>query len=119
MGSIDNALLVKYYRQASIFVLPTLVEAFGVVLLEALSCGTPVISTYTGGIPEVVKSGENAILVPVNDSVKLADAIEYLLENEYVRDRFAEAGRRWVLNNFSPETSVSRLFNIYQKISKK
>jgi len=56
--------------RASIFVLPSFLEPFGIVALEAMSCETPVASTHLGGIPEVVKNDENGILVPVNNSLK-------------------------------------------------
>jgi glycosyltransferase involved in cell wall biosynthesis len=108
--------LVKCYQEASIFVLPSLFEPFGVVILEALACETPVVATQVGGIPEVVKNGENGLLVPVNDHLELAKAIQHLLDNKDVRVRFGKAGRKWVLKNFSLEVSTNRLSNIYKKM---
>jgi len=116
LGLVDQAKLIKCYQKASVFVLPSLFEPFGVVILEALSCETPVVSTYAGGIPEIVKNGENGILVPVNNPLKLAEAINYLLENKDVRVKFGKAGRKWVIRNFSLETTANKLYNIYESM---
>jgi starch synthase len=109
--------LIEKYQKASIFVLPSFYEAFGMVLLEALACETPAISTYTGGTPEIVISGINGILVPVNNHVKLAAAINYLLENKNVRTEFGRNGRKIVENNFSIETAVKKLCRIYERLA--
>lgn len=116
MGCVDQAQLIKWYQEASIFVLPSSFEPFGIVLLEALSCETPVVATYAGGIPEVVKNGENGILVPVNNHRELAKVIQHLLDNKDVRVRFGQAGRKLVVENFSLEVSTKKLINMYKKI---
>jgi len=59
-------------------------EAFPVVILEALSCETPVMATPVGGVPEVIRDGENGILVPVNNPPKLAEAIR-MDRNKYAK----------------------------------
>ena len=114
LGRVDQTSLIEGYQKASIFVLPSLFEPFAVVLLEAMACETPVISTYTGGTPEIIKNGENGILVPVNNPNKLAEAINYLLENKDVRIKFGKAGRKWVTENLSIEVSIKKLCKIYE-----
>jgi len=116
LGRLDQAQLIKWYQEASILVLPSSTEAFGIVILEALSCETPVVATYAGGIPEVVKNGENGLLVPVNNHRELAKAIQHLLNNKDVRVRFGQAGRKWVEENFSLEVSTKKLIRIYERI---
>jgi glycosyltransferase involved in cell wall biosynthesis len=116
LGHVDQPILIQEYQKASIFVLPSLFEPFGIVLLEAMSCKTPVVATYVGGIPEIVKNGENGILVPRNNPLKLAEAIDYLLENEDVRIKFGEAGRKWVIENFSIEALIKKLCKIYEVV---
>ena len=76
-GYVKDEDLPAYYSLADIFVLPSLLEGFGFPLAEALSCGTPVISTSAGSIPEVV--GPCGILVPPRDATRLAEAIDRLL----------------------------------------
>jgi glycosyltransferase involved in cell wall biosynthesis len=118
LGRLDpnQTSLIERYQKASIFVLPSFYEAFSVVLLEAMACKTAVVSTNTGGIPEVIRDGINGMLVPVNDPIKLAEAINYLLENKDVRIKFGKAGRETVTNNFSIEAVVKKLCRIYEKM---
>jgi glycosyltransferase involved in cell wall biosynthesis len=113
-GCVDQTRLIKGYQKASIFVLPSLFEPFGIVLLEAMSCETPVVATNAGGIPEIIKNGENGIVVPTNNPLKLAEAIDYLLENKDVRIKFGKVGRKWVTENFSVEVLVKKLCKIYE-----
>lgn len=116
LGALDQADIIEWYQKASVFILPSLYEGFGIVILEALACETPVVSTYAGGIPEIIKNGENGMLVPVNNPLKLAEAINYLLENKDVRVKFGKAGREWIIKNFSLETSVNKLYRIYKSM---
>jgi len=109
--------LIERYQKASIFVLPSFYEAFGVVLLEAMACETPVVSTQTGGTTEIVINCINGMLVPVNHHIKLAEAINYLLENKDVRIKFGKTGRKTVKDNFSIEIVVKKLCRIYEKIA--
>ncbi len=116
LGPRNHEDLLEWYQKASILVLPSFTEAFGIVLLEALACGTPAVSTRVGGIPEIVQNHENGILVPPNNPLKLADAIQYLIDNKDVRNRMAKKGRIWVVKNFSLDVITERLCNIYQNM---
>jgi glycosyltransferase involved in cell wall biosynthesis len=115
MGKADQKDLTKWYPRASIFVSPSIRDAFPMVNVEALSCGTPVVSTNVGGIPEVICDGINGILVPPYDAKKLANAIEYLLCNENVRNRYGKEGRKWVEENLSIKALARRLIKIYEE----
>jgi glycosyltransferase involved in cell wall biosynthesis len=116
LGRIPQAELLNLYKKASIFMLPSFWEAFPVVMLEALSCGTPVIATPVGGIPEVIQDFQNGILIPVNNPVKLADAIQYLLDNADIRTKLGQIGRETILKNYSIDVITKRLLGIYEKI---
>jgi len=116
LGVIPQPEAIKWYQKASIFILPSFWEAFPVVILEALSCETPVITTPVGGIPEFVRNFEDGILVPVGSPLKLAEAIKYLLDNKDIRIKFGKAGREWVIKNFSIGVIAKRLCNIYEEI---
>jgi glycosyltransferase involved in cell wall biosynthesis len=111
-----GAEITRWYQKATMLVTPSIYEAFGVVLLEALSCETPVVATTVGGIPEIVQNHKNGLLVPPNDPLKLAEAIQYLLDNKDIRTRMGREGRNWVTESFSLETSTKKLYNIYQKL---
>ena len=101
---------------ADLFLLPSETESFGLAALEALSCEVPVIATAVGGLPEVVRDGENGYLLPVGDIESMAAAAIGLLEDEKKRRRFGEAGRRWALERFEESAVVSRYRRIYRQV---
>jgi glycosyltransferase involved in cell wall biosynthesis len=115
IGAKSREDIVEWYQRASIFVLPSVMyEALGIVNLEALACKTPVVATNVGGILEVVHDGENGILVEPNNAVKLASAIQHLLDNESIRKKFGEEGRKLVVDDFSTKAVVRKLVEIYE-----
>jgi glycosyltransferase involved in cell wall biosynthesis len=117
LGERDPSDLIKWYRKASMLVLPSLGEAFGMVNLEALSCGTPVVATNVGGVSEVVLNEKNGLTVPPGNPEKLADAIRYLQDNEKLGKRFGELGRARVIRNFSSDVILGKLRRIYEKLA--
>jgi len=116
LGAQDHRNVAKWCQRASVFVLPSLREAGGIVNLEAMSCETPVVATNVGGVPEFVRDGETGLLVPANNPDRLAEAIQYLLDDEDVRIKFGREGRKWVVKHFSVEAVVERLCRIYEEI---
>jgi glycosyltransferase involved in cell wall biosynthesis len=102
---------------ADLLILPSLAEAFGLVLTEALYLGTPVVATRVGGIPEIVDDGIDGTLVPPADSEALASAIIELLENPERRQRLAGAGREKVLKRFRFEDMVRSYEGIYANVA--
>jgi glycosyltransferase involved in cell wall biosynthesis len=97
-GFVEENMKPLYYRAADVFCLPSVMnhEIFGIVNLEAMACSVPVVASKIGGVPDVVKDGENGLLVLPGDSGSLADAIIYLLENEDVREKMGTNGRKKV-----------------------
>jgi len=116
LGVLEKEEIIKWYQKASVFICPSFSEPFGIVNLEALACETPVIASNVGGIPDVVTDHKNGILVPPNDVVRFAQAIQYLLDNERTRRKFGKEGRRLVSEFFSNEVVVKRLCEIYSEI---
>jgi len=110
----ERLLAMLQERRADLVVLPSvdlgegLHEGIPVALIEPMSLGVPVISTSTGGIPELLRDGAG-IMVPPKDPCALADAIERLLNDPALRKRLSEAGRRRVEEEFSVEAVVDRL----------
>jgi glycosyltransferase involved in cell wall biosynthesis len=108
------------YQRASVFVLPCVVASNGDrdgipnVLLEAMASGVPVVSTPVSGIPELVASGVNGILVPQHDAMSLADAIERLLASRELSERLARAARTKLESSFSLEASADELLAIFR-----
>ncbi|GBE00848.1 GDP-mannose-dependent alpha-(1-6)-phosphatidylinositol monomannoside mannosyltransferase [bacterium BMS3Bbin06] len=99
-GSIKNSELPSYYSIADLAVFPSIAdETFGISIAEAMACGVPVISTRTGGIPEVVGKGAG-VLVPPADEVALTETTEKLLRDKGLRESLGRRGREWVVENF-------------------
>ncbi len=114
----DDAMLASAYREAALLVLPSEYEAFGLVLLEAMTQGTPVVACRVGGIPEVVADGKTGILVPPRDPPALADAIERLLADPSSARRLGEAGRAEVVPRFTWESVAERLDGVYREVTR-
>ena len=93
VGECDDAELDTLYGHASIFVLPSRYEGYGMVLTEALAHGLPIVSTTGGAIPHTAP-GDASLLVPPDDERALADALETLLDDDERRARLAAAARR-------------------------
>jgi len=117
LGALDQSDLIEWYQKAAIIILPSFMEAFPVVILEGLSCETPVIATPVGGVPEVVQNHENGILVQPDKPAKLAEAIQYLLANKDVRIKMGKKGRELVTKKFSLEIVAKKLHNIYERLT--
>jgi len=93
--------VVQLYSHAACFVCPSVYEPFGIINLEAMACGAPVVASAVGGIPEVVVDGETGYLVPPGDPEALAVALERLLADPERGARFGRAGRSRVEARFS------------------
>ena len=88
----DKAQLRRSYERADIFVLPSRYEGFGIVLLEAMSFGLPIVATTAGAIPELVRDGMHGLLVPPDDPQALAEAIVRLLRAPDLRAEYGQNG---------------------------
>jgi glycosyltransferase involved in cell wall biosynthesis len=104
----------SFLQALDIFVLPSLSEGLPLSVLEAMAAGKPVVATSVGGTPEVVIDADTGFLVPAGDTGALAARILQLLRNPALRDRFAERGRRRVLEEFALETTVHQYEALYE-----
>ena len=103
-------------RELDLFVLPSLWEGFGLVLLEAMAAGRPVVASAVGPIPEVVVDGESGLLVPPGDPEALARAIVRVLEDAVLAERLGRAGRARVEQVFGLDRMVERTDALYQEL---
>jgi glycosyltransferase involved in cell wall biosynthesis len=109
--------LAHHLGSARVLVLPSTSEALGLVILEAMACGTPVIGTRVGGIPDLIEDGVNGYLVPAGDIDALADRIRTLLSSDEV-DAMGQQGREMARGIFSPNSYLEgyrRLFDLALK----
>ena len=95
LGHVDDEIYRSALSAATLMVLPSEYEAFGIVLLEAAAAKTPVIGTRVGGIPEAMSDGQNGFLVEFSDSLKLSEKISYLLEDEKLCSEMGSKGREF------------------------
>jgi coenzyme F420-reducing hydrogenase beta subunit len=97
-GLVEDHLKPLYHKASNVFCLPSMIgtECYPLTTLEAMTCGVPIVASKIGGISDVVKDGENGLLVPPRDSGALANAIIYLLENEEIGDKMGKNGREKV-----------------------
>jgi glycosyltransferase involved in cell wall biosynthesis len=98
---------------ADFFVLPSLTEGLPLSVLEAMAAALPVISTPVGGVPEVVRDGEEGLLVPVDDGAALGQAIDQLARDPGLRKRLASAARRRAEQSFSFDNMARRYEELY------
>jgi len=109
--------LYKFIQKSDVFVHTSLFEGFGNIILEAMSCGVPVIATDCPfGPREIIKNGENGILVPVSDEGALAKALKIILENKETRNRFVRNAHQRLLE-FTPEKMVRSYEDVFLSIA--
>jgi glycosyltransferase involved in cell wall biosynthesis len=114
-GRLTEAELATELRRAALVVVPSLFEGFSLPLVEAMACGTPVVATTGGALPEVAgRHGETALLVPPGDPQALADAIVLMLADDALRARLGTAGRERVLRRFTWRAAAERTVECYR-----
>ncbi len=112
----DERLLASAYRDARAVVLPSEYEAFGLVLLEALAQGTPVVASRVGGIPEIVEDGRTGLLVPPRSPEALARALERMWDEPALGRRLGAAGRQEVVPRYSWSAVATEVDRIYREV---
>ena len=108
--------LLPRYQNASLCVMPSIWENFPYAVLEAMSCGLPVVASRIGGHPELIQDGFNAVLFPPGDAELLSKAIIELLQNPEKMERMGRNARQVVEENFSVEHVAPRMLEVYREI---
>ena len=108
--------LASLYRNAALFVLPSNEEGLGIVLLEAMASGTPVVSTRCGGPETIIVDGETGFLTPVGDAQALAARMRQLLESPQLRRDMGASGRRTIKARFSLDVAGRAFLDKYVEI---
>ena len=108
LGEIENNLLLQYYNDSYVFVLPSLSESMGVVNMEALACELPVIATDVRGVSEIVIDGFTGYLVKPANSHEIAEKIEFCYNNPNIVKQLGINGRKHVLKTFNIKKNVQR-----------
>lgn len=118
LGHLESSeLLSLAYSAADVFVIPSLYEAFGQTALESMACGTPVIGSDTGGIPDMVKPDETGLLFCTGDAQDLAEKITWMLEHPQERACLGVEARRLVERYFTIQRQAESYFRLYETIA--
>lgn len=115
VGSVDRSRLAQWYAAADVCAVPSLTESFGLVALEAMACGTPVVATRVGGLQTVVQEGTSGLLVPAGDSAALAEAIEQVLLDHRLRMHLAH-GARERAERFTWSSVADAIEALYERV---
>jgi len=115
-GRISRIQVPWYMSAADVYVQPSLLEGFGLALTEAMACAKPVVASRVGGLLDQVVDGFNGLLVEPADWMRMADALQYLVENPGERRRMGSSARRIVEEKFSLRTRALEILKLYEEL---
>lgn len=114
-GAQDQDTLVYYYSAAEMVVMPSHYESFGMVALEAMACGTPVVASKVGGLAFSVQDGRTGFLVPDRDAEAMATRIRLLLKDHDLRQQLGEQAADWA-HHYSWSVIARQIVELYQEV---
>jgi glycosyltransferase involved in cell wall biosynthesis len=123
VGNVDRGALPAYFAMADAVLVPSVKDAAGNVdglpnvLLEGMASAKPIVATNVGGIGEILRPGEDALLVREKDSKAIADAVEELIRSEDLRERLGRAARKRVLEDLSWKSSGERFESVLRSVA--
>lgn len=120
IGKLNSKKLALAMQNAKVLVLPSITDAesFGMVLIEAMACGTPVIGSNIGGIPQVIDNGKNGYLFKPGNTSDLANKIVKLIDNDKLVSKFGLKGREKVEKYYTWDLAINRYFQIINELKK-
>jgi glycosyltransferase involved in cell wall biosynthesis len=116
LGRVKRDRLVQIYQNATVHVVPSHYEGLPTVLLEAMSCGLPVVATDIGGNNEVITSGVNGFLVPPKSPTAMAEAILKLLDDEKLRKKIGKAARETIEKRYTWDKIAGNTLECYESV---
>lgn len=116
IGKVDD--VRPWYRAASVLLFPSENEAFGRVLVEAMGSGIPVVATRSGGVPEIIRDGEDGFLTSPNNPEELAYALLRVLMDEQIRNQLSENARKRALQ-FGLKVHVERMVQVFERAARR
>jgi D-inositol-3-phosphate glycosyltransferase len=113
LGSVQHDQLPYYYSAADVCVIPSYYESFGLVALESMACGTPVVAARVGGLRSTVRDGETGYLIPWHCPEPYAERLELLLGNETLRSALGQRART-AAQDYSWQTVADQVLRLYE-----
>ena len=123
-GALSPAEVRARYADGGIFIMPAVTdwkgeqEGFGMVIVEAMAYGLPIVASRSGGIPDIIRDGENGLLVPERDVAGLAGAIGRLIEDPGLATRLASSARDDVRHRFAPARIATAFDTVYRRAAR-
>ena len=115
VDGLKEEMLALAYNCADVFVLPSIQEGQGIVLLEAQASGKPVVAFDVGGVPEAMRDGETGFLVKLGDIEGFAEAVSKLLSDESLHGKMSADARRFVVENFTWDVCAHKMLRVYRE----
>lgn len=116
LTEVSKEKLRELYQNASVFVLSSNEEGFGLIIAEAMACGLAVVSTKCGGPEVIVTENETGFLTPIGDAEALAEKVSLLLADETLRKQFGSAGRKRAFEKFSRRATETIYLETYERL---
>jgi colanic acid/amylovoran biosynthesis glycosyltransferase len=114
-GACNQDRVLEFYREASLFVLPSFAEGVPVVLMEAMAMEIPCIATWIAGVPELIRHGIDGWLIPPGNEHEFAAAIAKLIGDPELRQRLGQAGRARVQEQYELQRNTEHLAEVYRR----
>lgn len=115
-GFIDNSDILNIYRLLTVKILASTMDGFGLVLLESMAMGCPVIGTSFGGIKDVIEDGVNGFTFQNNNIEELADKIKRMLYDKNLREKFIQAGYKTAFEHYTIEKTIANREKLYASV---
>ncbi len=118
-NELEYSSLPKYYSNSDIVIFPSLFEGFGIPVLEAMACGTPIIASKTGEAPYIIRDGENGFIFDVGDSNELIIKInDFTNNNKLLIDNIIKKNINLIKNNYNWDIIINQYINRYKNLNK-
>jgi glycosyltransferase involved in cell wall biosynthesis len=116
---VPHAEVERLLERASVVVSPCEREGFGLAAAEAMAFGRPVVAADGGALPELVTAGETGLLVPPRDAAALREAVQQLLDDPELRERFGRAARARARERFGWDGVIARTLELYERCQRR
>jgi colanic acid/amylovoran biosynthesis glycosyltransferase len=115
LGKLPQEQIKEKLQSADVFLLSSLSEGISNAILEAMSCGVPVVTTDCGGMREAITDGVEGFVVPLRDPAAMASALQSLWQNKNLREQMGVAGRKKIVRDFNLDRQIQRWVDLYQE----